>query len=84
MDEMKFMFMSAAISALGQKVAMDYAEMINSYPGDLRPIVVGQLEAFVAGTKSTFSEKDKMIADRIRDTSRVVTVLKKPEGEDES
>ena len=78
-DEMKSAFLTYALSAIGQKVSLDFAEFINRYPPQLRPIVIGQVEALAAATKATFSEEDRNVADKIRDASRIITVLKKPE-----
>ena len=76
MDAMDRMFLEAALTAIGRHVANEFDGLVNRYPSAMRPVVIGQMEALVAGAKATFSEKDIKIADEIRDLSRVVTVVK--------
>ena len=76
MDNLENMFLESALTLIGRHVAEDFTGIVNRYPPKLRPVVIGQMEAFVAATKATFTEKQKEIADTIRDASQIVTVLK--------
>ena len=76
MDAMDRMFLEAVLTAFGRQVTLEFSDIVNRYPPEMRPVVIGQMEALVVATKATFSEKDIKIADEIRDLSRVVTVVK--------
>ena len=81
MDAMDRMFLEAVLTAFGRQVTLEFSDIVNRYPPEMRPVVIGQMEALVAATKATFSEKDIKVADEIRDLSRVVTVVKdRPEA----
>ena len=82
-DETKGLFINCVIKIVGEKVASEYCELINRYPPSMRPIVIAQLETFTAATRATFSEQENQMADKIRDASRVVTILKKKETEED-
>ena len=83
MDEMEKKLLEAGVQMLGNLVALEFAEMINSYPPRLRPMVIGQMEAFVAGVRATFTENEIKIADAIRESSKVVTLVRERQEEDE-
>ena len=76
MDAMENMFLNSALTMVGRHTAIEFASIINRYPPYLRPIVIGQIEALATATRATFTEKQKEIADAIRDASEIVTVLK--------
>ena len=76
MDAMENMFLKSALTVIGRHVAEEFSSIINRYPPNLRPIAVGQIEALATATRATFTEKQKEIADAIRDASQIVTVLK--------
>ena len=76
MDAMENMFLNSALTMVGRHTAIEFTNIINRYPPDLRPIVIGQIEALAAATRATFTEKQKEIADTIRDASQIVTILK--------
>ncbi len=76
MDALEDMFLKSALTIVGRHVAIEFTNIINRYPPDLRPIVIGQIEALAAATRATFTEKQKEITDAIRDASEIVTVLK--------
>ena len=69
-------FIALMLSALGESVASSFAEIINQYPPMLRPAVIGQIEAFVAGIRATFSDKENELADSIRGMSHIVTIVR--------
>lgn len=84
MNEMENQFVNYALNMIGQRIAIEFAEIINRYPPQLRPVVIAQFEAFTAATRSTFSEEENKLADAINDLSKVVTVVKhKPEEDEE-
>ncbi len=76
MDAMEDMFLKSALTMVGQHTAIEFANIINRYPPDMRPIVIGQIEALATATRATFTEEQKKTADAIRDTCQIVTVLK--------
>ena len=69
-------FIELMLTALGQEVANSFEKMINQYPSNIRPAVIGQMEALIAGIRSTFSEKENSIADVIRSGSQTVTIVR--------
>lgn len=83
MSNMERLFLESALTTLGQHLALTFTEVINRYPPQLRPVVIGQMEAFVAATRATFSEKEIEIADGIRDLSKVITIVKNRPEENE-
>jgi hypothetical protein len=70
-------FIELMLTALGQEVADSFEKMINHYPSNIRPAVIGQLEALIAGTRSTFSKKENSIADMVRNGSQTVTIVRR-------
>ena len=76
MDAMDRMFLEAVLTAFGRQVTLEFSDIVNRYPPNLRPVVIGQMEALVAATKATFTDKQKENADTIRDATQIVTVLK--------
>ncbi len=70
-------FTEVILTALGQEVANSFEKMINQYPSNIRPAVIGQMEALIAGIRSTFSEKENRIADLIRSGSQTVTIVRR-------
>lgn len=76
MDELENMFLKSALTLIGRHIAEDFEGIVNRYPPNLRPVVIGQMEALVAATKATFTDKQKENADTIRDATQIVTVLK--------
>ena len=77
-NEMEAAFLGSALTAFGQKIAIEFSEMISRYPPEMRPVAIGQIEAFAAATRATFSEEQIKVADFIRDASRIVTVIRDP------
>jgi len=75
-------FTEVILTALGQEVANSFEKMINQYPSNIRPAVIGQMEALIAGIRSTFSEKENRIADLIRSGSQTVTIVRRQPKED--
>ena len=69
-------FIELMLTALGQEVANSFGKMINQYPSNIRPAVIGQMEALIAGIRSTFSEEENSIADVIRSGSQTVTIVR--------
>ncbi len=84
MDAMEDMFLKSALTMVGQHTAIEFANIINRYPPDMRPIVIGQIEALATATRATFTEKQIEIADAIRDASQIGTVLKARSEEGET
>ena len=76
MDAMENMFLKSALTMVGRHTAIEFASIINRYPPDLRPIVIGQIEALATATRATFTEEQKKVADAIRDSSLIVTTPK--------
>jgi predicted GTPase len=68
-------FIELMLTALGQEVANSFVKMINQYPSNIRPAVIGQMEALIAGIRSTFSEKENSIADAVRSGSQTVAIV---------
>jgi len=69
-------FIELMLTALGQEVTNSFEKMINQYPSNIMPAVIGMIEALIAGVRSTFSEKENSIADAIRDGSQTVTIVR--------
>jgi len=82
MDSNELKFYSFMLTVLGNTVARHFVKIINKYPPELRPVVIGQMEACIAGTRSTFSEKENKIADEIRGLSDIVTIIKTQPADD--
>ena len=57
------------IRTLGQHVAITFGVLINNIPSRFHPGIVGQLEAICLAKRNTFSEREKTVADEIRDIS---------------
>ena len=74
------LLIAAMLTATGQCVANTFSAIISSFPPSVRPAVIGQLEAIIAGTRATFTEGENSLADQIRDASKVVTIVKDPEN----
>ena len=81
-DSNELKLYSYMLTALGNAVARYFIKIINKYPPELRPVVISQMEACIAGVRSTFSEKENKLADEIRGLSDIVTIIKTRPADD--